>query len=66
MRPVTTLARTSNFALAGLLDRILRTLRQGDVALALGLIGILVILILPMPRLLLDLLLAVSITFSSS
>ena len=59
------MARTSSFALAGLLDRILRTLRQGDVALALGLIGIPVVLILPMPRLFLDLLLAVSITFSA-
>ena len=52
------------FAPAGRLDRIVRTLRQADVALALGVIGILVVLILPMPRLLLDLLLAVSITFS--
>ena len=34
------------------------TLRHGDLALALGVIGILVVLILPMPRLLLDLLLA--------
>ena len=41
-----------------------RPLRHGDLALALGVIGILVVLILPMPRLLLDLLLAVSITFS--
>jgi hypothetical protein len=58
------MAHTSSFAAAGLLDRITRPLRQGDVALALGVIAILVVLILPMPRLLLDLLLAVSITFS--
>ncbi len=47
-----------------LLGRLGSTLRQGDIALAIGIIGILVVLILPMPRLLLDLLLAVSITFS--
>src|SRR5690606_14551838 len=49
---------------AALLDRAGRTLRQGDLALALGIIAILVVLILPMPRLLLDMLLAVSITFA--
>jgi flagellar biosynthesis protein FlhA len=49
---------------AALLGRVGRTLRQGDLALALGMIAILVVLILPMPRLLLDLLLALSITFS--
>jgi flagellar biosynthesis protein FlhA len=38
--------------------------RQGDVALALGVIGILVVLILPMPAWLLDFSLAISITFS--
>src|SRR5271167_4946348 len=37
---------------------------QGDVALALGLVAILVVLILPMPRWLLDICLAISITFS--
>jgi flagellar biosynthesis protein FlhA len=56
--------QTSSSAAARLLDRVVRTLRQGDIALALGVIGILVVLILPMPRLLLDLLLALSITFS--
>ncbi len=49
---------------ADLLGRLGQTLRQGDLALALGMIGILVVLILPVPRLLLDLLLALSITFS--
>lgn len=39
-------------------------LRQGDILLALGVIGILVVLILPLPSLLLDLCLALSVTFS--
>jgi len=39
-------------------------LRSGDIALATGVMGIIVILILPMPPLLLDALLAVSIVFS--
>lgn len=47
-----------------LVARIVNSLRQGDIALAFGVIGILVVLILPMPSLMLDLLLAVSITFS--
>ncbi len=58
------MAQTSSFAAARLFDRVTRPLRHGDLALALGVISILVVLILPMPRLLLDLLLAVSITFS--
>jgi flagellar biosynthesis protein FlhA len=48
----------------GLLSLAGRSLRQSDILLALGVIGILVVLILPMPRGLLDMLLAVSITFS--
>ena len=40
------------------------SLRRGDVALALGVIFILVVLILPMPRWLLDIMLGVSISFS--
>jgi len=47
-----------------LLTRIVDSLKHGDIALALGVLGILVVLILPMPSLMLDLLLAVSITFS--
>jgi len=39
-------------------------LRQGDVALALAVIFILVVLILPMPKWLLDIMLTISITFS--
>jgi flagellar biosynthesis protein FlhA len=38
--------------------------RRGDMALALGVVAILVVLILPMPRWLLDISLAISITFS--
>ncbi len=58
------MAQNLSLAPAVLLGRLGDTLRQGDIALALGMIGILVVLILPMPRLLLDLLLALSITFS--
>ena len=41
-----------------------RALRQSDVLMALGVIAILVVLILPLPPILLDLLLALSIMFS--
>ena len=41
-----------------------RLLRRSDIALAIGVIGIIVVLILPLPPLLLDLLLAISIIFS--
>ena len=41
-----------------------KLLRQSDILLACGIVGILVVLILPLPALLLDLLLAVSITLS--
>jgi flagellar biosynthesis protein FlhA len=58
------MAQHLSIAPGALLGRVGHTLRQGDLALALGVIGILVVLILPMPRLLLDLLLALSITFS--
>ena len=47
-----------------LIWRAIDSLRQGDIALALGVIAILVVLILPMPKILLDMLLALSITFS--
>jgi len=46
------------------LRSVFETLRSGDVALATGVMGIIVILILPMPPLMLDALLAVSIVFS--
>jgi len=41
-----------------------KRMRQGDIALALGVVAILVVLILPMPSWMLDVALAVSITFS--
>ena len=44
--------------------RVLHALRRGDIALALGVVGILVVLIMPMPSWLLDVSLALSITFS--
>jgi flagellar biosynthesis protein FlhA len=44
--------------------RLKEALNRGDIALALGIIGILIVLILPMPRFLLDLLLALSVTFA--
>lgn len=47
-----------------LIGRFVESLRHGDLLLALGVLGILVVLILPMPSLMLDLMLAVSITFS--
>ncbi|MGI9486405.1 MAG: flagellar biosynthesis protein FlhA, partial [Geminicoccaceae bacterium] len=47
-----------------LVARMVESLRHGDIALAIGVLGILVVLILPMPSIMLDLLLAVSITFS--
>jgi flagellar biosynthesis protein FlhA len=46
------------------LSRALELLRHGDVALALGIACILVVLILPMPSWMLDISLAVSMTFS--
>jgi flagellar biosynthesis protein FlhA len=44
--------------------RLINTLRRGDIALAMGVTCILVVLILPMPRWLLDIALALSITLS--
>ena len=49
---------------AELLKRFTAALGRGDIALALGVIGILVVLILPMPAWLLDFCLALSITLS--
>ncbi len=56
----------SNAQISGntLTARIVESLRHGDIALAFGVLGILIVLILPMPSVMLDLLLAVSITFS--
>jgi flagellar biosynthesis protein FlhA len=49
---------------AAFLTQALHALRRGDIALALGIACILVVLILPMPSWLLDISLAVSMTFS--
>lgn len=46
------------------LERIALALRRGEIAFALGLMAILVVLILPMPKWLLDMSLAISLTFS--
>jgi len=50
--------------LSDVVGRIIATLRSGDLGLALGVVAILIVLILPMPSFILDMLLAVSITFS--
>src|SRR5882724_5849045 len=47
-----------------ILDRIAALTRHGDVLLAIGVVTILMVLILPLPRVLLDASLAISITFS--
>ena len=49
---------------ADIFQRIRRAFARGDIMLALGIVAILVILILPMPRWLLDVSLAFSFTFS--
>ncbi|MBX6367474.1 MAG: FHIPEP family type III secretion protein, partial [Rhodospirillales bacterium] len=46
------------------IERVLGTLRRGEIALALAIVAILVVLILPMPTWLLDMSLALSVTFS--
>ncbi len=55
--------RAGGISLSGLGD-MLNFARRADLGLAFGVIGILVVLILPMPAIMLDLLLALSITFS--
>ncbi len=49
---------------AGSFGKLFRFAWRGDIGLALGIIAILVVLILPMPATMLDMLLAISITFS--
>jgi flagellar biosynthesis protein FlhA len=49
---------------ADMLSRLTAAMRHTDVALALGIVTILLVLLLPMPRWLLDFSLAISITFS--
>ena len=48
----------------GALRKMIKVLREGDLGLAFGVVIILVVLILPMPAFILDMLLAVSVTFS--
>ncbi len=57
------IAGKSGFKLPTLAD-IINLLKQSDIALATGVMGIIVVLILPLPSFMLDILLAVSITFS--
>ncbi|HVX78291.1 MAG TPA: flagellar biosynthesis protein FlhA [Bradyrhizobium sp.] len=46
------------------LDDVIKTLKRGDLALAFGILTILVVLILPLPSVILDVFLAISITLS--
>ena len=55
---------TSNFNAAELFHTAKGMLMRGDIALAIGLVMILVVMILPMPSFLLDILLALSMTMS--
>ena len=56
----TSASRASGFDARAFLNRVLK----GDVALAVGILGILVMLLLPMPRMLLDMSLAISISIA--
>ena len=51
-------------SLPPIVARLVAALRRGEIALALGVVAILTVLILPMPTWLLDISLALSITFS--
>ena len=66
MAEATTIAATASRVPSpkALFDRLSATLRRGEIALALAVVAILVVLILPMPPWLLDMSLALSITFS--
>ena len=46
------------------INKLIETLRSGDIALATGVMALIVILIVPMPPILVDMLLAISIVFS--
>ncbi|MEQ8664802.1 MAG: flagellar biosynthesis protein FlhA [Rhodospirillales bacterium] len=50
--------------MTGIGDKIWATMRRGDLALAFAVVAILVVLILPLPKWMLDFALAISITFS--
>lgn len=58
------LPTSPQFAAGEMFDRFRVATARGDVAFAMGLIGIIVILIFPMPRILMDVFLAISITLS--
>ena len=60
----TSVQETKPLGVGDMLGRIVSAARRGDVALALGVIGILAVLILPLPSWMLDILLAISITLS--
>jgi flagellar biosynthesis protein FlhA len=62
MSDVTTASSEPNFG--AMFNRLSATLRRGEIALALGVVSILAVLILPLPSWLLDMSLALSITFS--
>lgn len=63
MSDITAATTTSGFKLPGL-GEIGAFLKRGDIALAVGVLTILVVLILPLPPILLDLALAISIILS--
>ncbi len=64
MAETSTGATSSETSGMGAREYLLAALRRGDIFMALGVIGILVVLILPMPQWLLDISLAFSITFA--
>ncbi len=64
MADVTTETSASGFTSADVRDRFNAIMRRSDIAMALGVVAILVILILPLPKWLMDVGLAFSITFS--
>ncbi len=66
MAEATTIAATATRAPSpmALVGKLTALLRRGEIALALGVVAILVVLILPMPTWMLDISLAMSITFS--
>ena len=55
--------KNAGFSLPSI-KQVIETLRSGDIALATGVMGLIVILIVPMPPILVDMLLAISIVFS--
>jgi len=61
---VTATAGEGGDPFAAMLNRLIQAMRRGDLALALGVVMLLVVLILPMPTWLLDVSLAFSLTFA--